>query len=247
MSGHSKWSTIKRQKEANDMARGKVFGKLSRAISIAVKTGGGENPDTNYKLRIAIDAARAANMPKDNIERAITKGGGPENLEEVVYEGYGLGGIAVMVEAATDNRNRTAQEIKNIFERVGGSLAGPGAVSHIFEPKGLLVVDKVSDSEGQLLELIDLGAEDVEETEDGVEVYTNPKSLAQVKAKVEEKGYKITSSGLIQLPKNLQKVGDEAASKTLKFLESLEEHDDVQNVFSNADISEEAAKKAVEE
>lgn len=244
MSGHSKWSTIKRQKEANDAARGQLFSKLARAISIAVKTGGGENPDTNHKLRMAIDKARANNMPKVNIERAISKGTGGGALEEVTYEGFGPAGIAVIVEVATDNRNRTGQEIKNLFERGGGRLAGPGAVSFNFEPKGLLVIEKKADSDEQMLALIDLGVEEIEEMEDGIEVYVESGNLSDLKKKLEEQGFKITSSELVRKPKNFQVISDkETASKILSFLDNLEEQDDAQKVFANFDIPEEIIKE----
>lgn len=244
MSGHSKWSTIKRQKEANDAARGQLFSKLARAVSIAVKTGGGENPDTNHKLRMAIDKARTSNMPKVNIERAISKGAGGGALEEATYEGFGPAGIAVIVEVATDNRNRTGQEIKNLFERGGGRLAGPGAVSFNFEPKGLLVIEKKTDSDEQMLALIDLGVEEIEEMEDGIEVYVESGNLSDLKKKLEKQGFKITSSELVRKPKNFQVISDkETASKILSFLDNLEEQDDAQKVFANFDIPEEIIKE----
>ena len=245
MSGHSKWSTIKHKKEATDAARGKLFSKLSRAISIAVKTGGGPDPSANHKLKVAIDAAKTANMPKSNIERALRQARGKlGELEEMTYEGFGPGGINVIVEVATDNRNRTGQEIKAIFERGGGGLAGPGAVSFNFEPRGLFVVSKTGDSEEQILKLIDLGVEDVEETEDGIEVYVDPSDFSEVKKRAEDAGFKVTSAELFQKPKNLQVVSDKTlASKILSFLEKLEDHDDVQKVFANLDIPEEILKQ----
>lgn len=245
MSGHSKWSTIKRKKEATDAVRGKLFSRLSRAISIAVKTGGGSDPSANHKLKVAVDAARAANMPKSNIERALQQARGKAGeLEEMTYEGFGPGGINVIVEVATDNRNRTGQEIKAIFERGGGGLAGPGAVSFNFEPRGLFVVSKTGDPEEQILKLIDLGVEDVEETEDGIEVYVDPSGFSEAKKRAEDAGFKVTSAELFQKPKNLQVVTDKAlASKTLSFLEKLEDHDDVQKVFANLDIPEKVLKQ----
>lgn len=242
MSGHSKWATIHRQKEVKDAKRGNLFSKLARAITLAAREGGG-NPDGNIKLRVAIDKARESNMPKDNIERAIHLAQGGGALEEVFYEGFGPGGIAVIVEAATDNRNRTGQEIKNIFERGGGSLAGPGAVLFNFENKGLLVVKKALDVEGQMLALIDAGVEDVEETPDGIEVYTQPDKLAEVRGKIEELGYEVITSELYMKPKNLITLTDKRdASRALAFLESLEEHDDVQRVFANLDVPDQLAK-----
>lgn len=244
MSGHSKWSTIRRQKEANDAARGRLFSKLARAISVAVKTGGGSNPETNYKLRIAIDKAKAANMPKANIERAISRGSGGEMVEELTYEGFGPSGFAVIVEAVTDNRNRTSQEIKNLFEREGGRLAGPGAVSFNFEPKALLVVKKSGKVEEQILTLIDLGVDDVEETKDGIEVYVPVDRLTEMKERIEEKGFVVASSELVKKPKNYQTIDDpHKAAKAISFLDKLEENDDVQKVFANLNIPEEVMAK----
>jgi YebC/PmpR family DNA-binding regulatory protein len=244
MSGHSKWATIKHQKAINDARRGKLFSRLSRAISIAVKSGGGPNPESNNKLRVAIEQARAANMPKANIEKAISRGGGGEALEEMTYEGYGPEGIAVMVEVATDNRNRTAQEIKAIFERGGGRLAGPGAVAFNFEPKGFLVVEKEKDTEAQMLKLIDLGVEDMEETQSGIEVYVEPDKLSLTRQEIKNEGFRVVSAELVQKPKSYQEILDEkAASKALSFLDNLDEHDDVQKVFANLDIPDEIVKK----
>lgn len=244
MSGHSHYATIKRQKEAKDAARGQIFSKLAKAISVAVKTGGGANPETNYKLRVAIDKAKAANMPKANIERAISKGTGGGTLEEVTYEGFGPGGIAIIVEAATDNRNRTVQEIKGFFERGGGNLAGPGAVSFNFEPKGLLVIKKKKDTETQMLELIDLGVEDIDEVEDGLEIYVEGNKLGETKKVLEKGGFEVISSELVQKPKALQTVPDEkTAAKALAFLNNLENHEDIQKVFANLDIPDEVMKK----
>ncbi|MCH7641010.1 YebC/PmpR family DNA-binding transcriptional regulator [Patescibacteria group bacterium] len=240
MSGHSKWSTIKHKKEATDAARGKLFSKLSRAISIAVKTGGGSDPISNSKLKVSIDAAKSANMPKVNIERAISRGSGGGQLEEVTYEGFGPSGIGVIVETATDNRNRTGQEIKGLFERGGGHLAGPGAVSFNFEAKGLLLVSKNKNTEDQILKLIDLGAEDVEETKYGIEVYIIPNKLSEVKKRIIDEGFSVSSTEFYKKPKSLQTVTEkEAASKVLAFLTNLENHDDVQKVFTNIDVPDE--------
>lgn len=248
MSGHSKWQTIRRKKESEDIKRGKLFSKLSRAVSVAVKTGGGSDPDTNYKLRIAIDKAREANMPKENIERAVSKGSGEgEGLVEATYEGFGPEGVGVMVEVATDNRNRTSQEIKNIFERGGGNLSGPGSVSFNFVPKGVIVVESNGNKEDLMLDLIDLGVEDVEEEEGFVEAYSSPASLHDLKEKITKKGYKVTSTELVQKPKSLQPIGDEKkAKRVISFLESLEDQDDVQKVFANADIAQDVLEKIEE-
>lgn len=244
MSGHSHYATIKRQKSVNDAAKGKVFSKLARAIQMAVKAGGGGDPDTNYKLRMAVDAARSENMPKDNIERAISRASGESaNIEEVMYEGFGPLGVSVIVEVATDNRNRTAQEMKNMFERGGGSLAGPGAVSFNFEQKGLILVGKGENADETTLKLIDAGAEDVEEVEDAIEVYVAPVQTAILREKLESIGMVVKSSSLIMKPKNLQTVNSkEEAEKVLGWLEKLEEHDDVQKVYANLDIPQEILK-----
>lgn len=238
MSGHSKWSTIKHKKAANDQARGKVFSKLSKAISIAIKTGGGANPETNYKLRMAIDTARAADMPKANIDRIINKAEKEdENLEEVKYEGFGPEGINVIVEVVTDNRNRTAQEIKGLFERGGGRLGGPGSVSFNFEPRGLILIKKSAEKENQILQLIDLGVEEFEETEVGIEVYVSPSKLSSLRQEIEKVGFEIISVELIQKPKSLQSISDpQKGEKVVRFLDNLDNQDDVQQVFTNADL-----------
>jgi YebC/PmpR family DNA-binding regulatory protein len=239
MSGHSHYATTKRQKELKDNARGQVFSKMARAITIAAKTGGGAAPDSNFKLRIAIDKARAISMPKDIIDRAISKASAAgEALEEVMYEGFGPGGVSVLVEVATDNRNRTASEVRNLFEKNGGKVAVPGAVSFNFEPKGLILIKKDADPDSQMLKLIDLGAADVEDSEDGVEVYVDPKSLSEMQNKLEENGFEVLSSELIQKPKNLQEIKGDQMEKVENFLNNMDEHDDVQKVFTNADFIE---------
>jgi len=244
MSGHSKWSTIKHQKEVTDQARGKLFGKLSKAISVAIKTGGGVDPDTNYKLRVAIDVAKASNMPKVNIERILSKKGEGGQFEEVSYEGFGPEGIVVIALAATDNRNRTSQEIKGIFDRAGGHLAGPGAVSYNFSPRAIMLVKKENDTEGQMLKLIDLQVEEIEETEDGIEVSVSPSKLGGIREKIENMGFSLISTELTQEPKSYQTIEDESkATRVLNFLDSLSEHDDIQKVFANVDIPENTLKK----
>lgn len=243
MSGHSHYATIKRQKGANDAARGNLFSKLARSIMIAAK--GGADPDMNYKLRFEIDKAREASMPKENIDRAIAKATTEAaNIEEISYEGFGPGGISVIVSVASDNKNRTAQEMKNVFERGGGNLAGPGAVSYNFENKGFLLVKKVADKDAQMLSLIDIGAEDIIESEDGLEVYVAPESLAEVHQKVTELGFEVTGAELIMRPKNMQTVESaDTAAKALKFIEEIEDHEDVQKVFTNLDIPDEILQK----
>ncbi|MBU0569612.1 YebC/PmpR family DNA-binding transcriptional regulator [Patescibacteria group bacterium] len=240
MSGHSKWSTIKHKKAATDAVRGKLFSKFSRAISVAVKTGGGGDLDSNHKLRMVVDKAKSVNMPKDRIENAIKRASSEgENLDEIVYEGFGPNGIAVMVEVATDNRNRAAQEIKSIFEKGGGSLGGPGSVSFNFTPKGLLLVKGQGNVEEQMLKLIDLGVEDIEEVEGDLEIYVSPDILSETRKKLEADGYKVLSTELVQKPNNFQTINDSAkATKALTFLDNLEEHEDVLRVFANLDIPE---------
>lgn len=238
MSGHSHFATIKRQKGLNDAKKGKVFSKMARDIAIAVKAAG-PDPDSNYKLRLVIDKARSYNMPKSNIERAISSGVGGEALEEITYEGFGPGGIGVIVKAATDNKNRTAQEMKNTFERAGGSLAGPNAVSFNFENKGFILVEKNSNLEEQILKLIDLGIEEVEETSDGIEVYVAPEKLGEIRKKIEEIGFIAKESELFMKPITYQKLEGNDVKKALDFMDSLDELDDVQSVYSNLDVPNE--------
>lgn len=238
MSGHSKWATIHRQKEVKDAARGKLFSKLARAITIAAKTGGGPNPDSNFKLKDAIDKARVANMPKDNIDRAISKATESGDLDEVVYEGFGPNGISLIIEVATDNRNRSSQTIKNLLEKSGGSLGGPGSTSFNFRPSGLILVSKTQDPDSQMLQIIDFDVDDVQDTGDQLEVYTRPEALYEVRKKIEDAEFEIISSELIQKTINPQVIEDGSASqKVLDFLDNLEEQDDVQRVFTNADLN----------
>lgn len=234
MSGHSHFATIKRTKEKQDALRGNLFSKLSKMIQIAIKTGGSANPDQNFKLRVAIDKAKAMNLPKDNIERILKSAESKlENIEEITYEGFGPEGISVIIEVATDNKNRTAQEIKGILERAGGSLGGPGSVSFNFENKGFLLVEKKGDTDTQTLELIDLGAEDIKDAEDGLEVYVSPENLREVREKILGAGFEIKKMELIMEPKTYADVPEDKEEKVEKFIEALEEHDDVQRVFTN--------------
>lgn len=238
MSGHSKWSTIKHQKAANDQKRGQLFTKLARAITIAARDGGGDL-ETNFKLRLAIDKARQANMPKDNIQRAIDRGtgqGSEMRLFEVMYEGYGPGKAAVIVEAVTDNKNRTVAEIKKTFDRAGGSLGQAGAVSFQFDKKGQILLQVKSDKEEQMLNLIDLGAEDVEAIDEVIEVLVEPERLFEMRQKLEAAGEVIKQAGLIYLPKSLLQVSEDDRSKLMRMLEALEDLDDVQNVYCNAKL-----------
>lgn len=242
MSGHSHFATIKRQKEAKDAARGNMFSKMARALMIAAK--GGPDPDMNFKLRFEIEKARSYGMPKENIERAIAHATTEAaNIAEISYEGFGPSGISVIVDVATDNKNRSAQEMKNLFERAGGRLSGPGSVSYNFENKGFALVKKSSDVDSQMLALIDAGAEDIEETEDGLEVYTSPEKLSGLQKKIADMGFEASSVELQMRPKNLQTVNDkDQAARALKFLQDLEDLDDVQKVFSNLDVPDEVMK-----
>lgn len=248
MSGHSKWSTIKRQKGAADIRRGLTFTKVANAIIIAVRHGGSGEPDSNPRLKGAIESARAVNMPKENVQRAIDRGLGKlpgQSLEEVTFEGFGPGKVAFLVEGATDNRLRTLQEIKNLFERAGGSLAGQGATSYMFEAKGeIRVKSKGGSKDTEMLELIDLGVDDVEDYLDGniqaYLVYTEGTKIAEVGNKITQAGYKVESQELVMKPKVLQTISDkETAQKVMEFAQKLDDQDDVQKVFANFDIPEE--------
>lgn len=243
MSGHSKWSTIHRQKEVTDAKKGQAWTKATRAIIFAVRETGIADPEKNFKLRLAIGKAKALNMPKENIQRAISRASGGEEggrLEEVIYEGYGPGGIAVITEAMTDNKNRTTAEIKNLFERGRGRLSGPGAVSFQFEKTGLLTVKKNTNPDAQILAIMDLGVEDVEEASDAIEVYTKPEEMTKIKDRLIAAGFEVLGVEQALKPKTTLKVEDvQTAEKVLKFMESLEEHNDVQRVFANFDIPNE--------
>ena len=236
MSGHSHFATIKRQKAVNDAAKGNLFSKMARAIMIAAK--GGADPDMNFKLRVEIDKARAVSMPKENIERAIAKATtDAANIEEITYEGFGPGGVGVMVEVLSDNKNRTSQEIGNAFSRGGGNLAGPNAVAYNFESKGFILVKKNSDPDTQMLTLIDAGAEDIEDVGDEFEIYVAPDKLSQIHKKLIEMGIEVSTAELQMKPVNFQTITDSAtASKVMRFIDDMESLDDVQRVFTNADI-----------
>ncbi len=233
MSGHSHFATIKRQKELKDKSKGKIFSKLGRAISMAVKEGGGPDPDSNFKLRIAIETARGANMPKDNIARAIANASKEGDLEEIVYEGFGPSGVGFLVVAATDNRNRTGQEMKNIFDKSGGSLGGPGSVSFNFKPQGALFVKSEGNIDDLMLKIIDLGVEDLEAEEDGIGVYTDPAKLFETKKVLEDNGFIVEAAHLIRRPINFVPVDKLTEEKIIKLMDGLEDSEDVQEVFSN--------------
>jgi YebC/PmpR family DNA-binding regulatory protein len=240
MSGHSKWSTIKRQKGVTDARRGAVFTKVAREISVAARQGGGD-PDANYRLRLAIEKARSVNMPADNIKRSIEKavgGGEGEQYEEIVYEGYGPGGVAVLVEAATDNRNRTAAEVRSIFVKAGGQLAGSGAVAWQFEPRGLITV-ATEDPDGVALAAIDAGAEDVDTTVQPLEIYTAPNDLQAVRHALEAAGVAVESAESAMLAKQTVELDAGRARQAIRLVELLEDLEDVQRVTANFDIPEE--------
>lgn len=242
MSGHNKWASIKHKKMAMDARRGKMFTKIIREIMMAAKMGGG-NPDNNPQLRMAIERARSINMPNDNIQRAIKKGTGEEGgvvLESAGYEGYGPGGVAILVETLTDNKRRTAAEIRSIFSRHNGSLGESGCVSWMFERKGILNVKKQGIDEEQLLSLIlDAGAEDLKLDNETYEIVCPPDKVEAVKKTLEENKITVESATVNLIPKNTVRVEGKDAEQLLKLLDELEEHDDVQNVHSNFDIPDE--------
>lgn len=250
MSGHSKWATIKRQKGANDAKRGQLFTKLSKAISMAVSQGGGSiDPNMNPRLRLAVDAARGANMPKENIDRAIQRAVGKQanEMEEVVYEGFGPGGFSIIVEAITDNKQRTTPEIKNKIEKLGGNLGTPGSVSYQFQQKGMISVEKENKSIDELfLIAADAGAEDVEDAGDELLVYTQPEELAKVRDYLTENNFIVKNSELIRKPMSVVELSDaESAKRAVSFTEQLEEMDDVQKVYANFDIPDEIGRLIV--
>jgi YebC/PmpR family DNA-binding regulatory protein len=244
MSGHSKWSTIKRKKGAADAARGKIFTKIIKEITIAARMGGGD-PEGNPRLRLAIQNAKTNNMPQDNITRAIKKGTGElegVHYEEVTYEGYGPGGVALIIEAATDNRNRTVSELRHLITRNGGNLAESGAVSWNFERKGVLIIPKGSFSEDDILNVIlDAGADDLFQEEEFFEVTTHVENLEKVRKALEASslpGIKIEKSALQYIAKNTVRVEGKEAEQTMRLINVVEDHDDVLNVYTNADIDE---------
>ncbi len=242
MSGHSKWSTIKRQKGANDAKRGAMFTKVAREIAVAARAGGGD-PDANYRLRLAIDKARSINMPAENIKRAIDKatGGGEEvQYEEIVYEGYGPGGVAVLVEAATDNRNRTAAEVRSIFAKTGGQLAGSGAVAWQFEARGLITVPRGgADPDEIALAAIDAGAVDVDTDADPIYVYTEPSDLEGVRKALDTAGVNVEDAESAMIAKQTVSLEVDQVRKAMRMVDLLEDLDDVQRVTTNVDIPEE--------
>ncbi|MHC4394989.1 MAG: YebC/PmpR family DNA-binding transcriptional regulator [Planctomycetota bacterium] len=247
MSGHSHWAGIKYKKAANDARRGKVWSKLARAIIVAAKAGGGD-PAQNLTLRYAVDKAKAANMPKDTIAKAIKKGTGEigaVNFEQVLYEGYAPGGVAVMVDALTDNRNRTAPEVKRTFERHSGSLGTSGCVSWMFAQKGLITVATGDISEDELMEIaLTAGADDMQTTSDVYEITCEPSAYEQLKQTLEEKQVPVQLAEISMVPANTVSVDDQpSAKKIIALMEAFEDHDDVQNVYANFDIPDEIMKE----
>ena len=249
MSGHSKWANIKRTKMKEDFRRGQLFSKLARQIMVAARQGGGD-PESNFRLRLAIEKAREANMPSDNIQRAIRKATGGEDgagsFEECLFEGYGPGGVAILVVAATDNRNRTSGEIRHLFSRHGGSLAESGSVAWQFEPRGRLVVAAGPDggpaSEEQLLlDVAEAGGDDVRPLEDGSrwEVWTAAQALRPVRDALLQRGYRCTDASLSMVPKTTLRLEGPEAERLLKLVDALESHDDVQEIYANFDIPDE--------
>lgn len=242
MSGHSKWSTIKRQKGVADAKRGQAFTKLSNAITLAVRQGGGvPDPDSNFKLRLAIDRARSMNMPKDNIERAIDRAtaSSKESFDEVMYEGFAPGGVAIIVEAATDNKNRTTSEVKNLIEKNGGSMGNPGSVSYMFDRRGELVVTKNGKTADDIMvTALDEGLEDIEEDDEVFFLYTSPENLMRVKNVIESSGYAIENAELVYKPSTTISIAEDTFRKVEDLINKIEEHDDVQKVYSNGAYGE---------
>ena len=248
MSGHSKWSTIKRKKGAADAKRGKLFTKLIKEISVAAKMGGGD-PEGNARLRTAIATAKTENMPKENIERAIKKGtGGLEGVsyEEAIYEGYGPGGVAVMVEVLTDNKNRTLADIRQCFSKYNGNLGESGCVSWMFNLKGLILFDKNAVDEERLIEVaLDAGAEDVREREREFEVITDPAPYEDVKRATEDAGLMYSFAEVTMIPQSTVRLLGKEAEQMLRLMERLEDSDDIQRVYANFDISDEVMERLV--
>ena len=245
MSGHNKWSTIRHKKGAADAKRGKIFTKIIKEITVAAKLGGGD-PNGNPRLRSAVDKAKAENMPKDNIERAIKKGTGElegVNYEEIVYEGYGPGGVAVLVECMTDNRNRTVGDVRSTFTKCNGNMGETGCVSWMFDKKGLIVVGKDADFEKLFEVALEAGAEDVADEEEQYEVLTDPTAFIEVREALEKAGFAYESAEVTMIPQTMVKLDGKNAENMLKLMDRLEDNDDVQNVYANFDISTEEMEK----
>ena len=246
MSGHSKWSKVKHQKAGEDARRGQLFTKLSRELTIAARSGG-PDPEANVRLRLAIHRAKAANLPSDNIERAVKRGVGQgegATLEEAVYEGYGPGGAAMIVEVATDNRNRAAADVRNAFARAGGNMGESGCVAWLFEPRGVVELEvNGQDSDELALQAIDAGAEDVQTEGDVMEVYTSPSQLEPVRQSLDRLGVRITNAEATRVPKTTVSTDNETAMRILRLVERLEDLDDVQKVYTNLDIPDDVVEQ----
>ena len=251
MSGHSKWSTIKRKKGAADAKRGALFGKLSKAITIAAREGGGDS-EMNPALALAVQRAKDGNMPNDNIQRAIDKGTGAgadaATIERITYEGYAPGGVAVMVEVLTDNRNRAASDVRYIFSKNGGKLGTSGSVSYLFERKGVILVPKNEVDEDELIELtLEAGAEDVEISESDYRVVTSPEDFATVRESLKEAGIAFENAEITMQPQNSIDLDASTAKQTLRLMDALEDNDDVQEVYANFDISDDVMSVVISE
>ena len=245
MSGHSKWATIKHKKGKTDAARGKVFTKIGRELAIAARDGGSD-PENNSKLRDAIAKARANNMPNDSIQRAVKRAAGEDNsttFEEIAYEGYGVGGVAVIVEALTDNRNRTAADVRHLFDKYGAGLGTTGCVAWMFDKKGLMIVERTDDIDEDtlMMQALDAGAEDVKAEEDSFEILTDPGDFSAVREALEKQGLSFVTAERAMVPQNTIELTDsDAIDKINKLIDMLEDHDDVQNVYHNADFPDES-------
>lgn len=242
MSGHSKWHTIKHKKGATDAKRGKIFTKLIKEVTVAARTGGSGDVDLNARLRKAVTDAKAQNMPNDTIDRAIKRGTGElegVNYEEITYEGYGINGVAVLVETMTDNRNRTVAELRHIFSKNGGNLGEAGSVAWIFDKKGLIIVDKEAKSEDELFEIaIEAGADDVKDEGEVYEIYTSPENYEAVNDAIKAAGIEPQNSEVSMIPQNYIKLEGDDAKKMLKLYDAVDDNDDVQNIYANFDIDE---------
>jgi YebC/PmpR family DNA-binding regulatory protein len=242
MSGHSKWHTIKHKKGALDAKRGKIFTKLIKEITVAARTGGSGDVDQNARLRKVVTDAKGMNMPNDTIDRAIKRGTGElegVNYDEITYEGYGIGGVAVLIDTMTDNRNRTVAELRHLFSKNGGNLGEAGSVAWMFDKKGLIIVDKSAKSEDELFELaLEAGADDMQEDGSVFEIYTSPDAFNDVHEALQKAGIEIQSAEVSKIPQTYIKLEGDDAKKMLKLYEALDDHDDVQNLYANFDIDE---------
>lgn len=242
MSGHSKWHTIKHKKGALDAKRGKIFTKLIKEITVAARTGGSGDVDANARLRKAVNDAKAQNMPNDTIDRAIKRGTGElegVNYEEITYEGYGIGGVAILIETMTDNRNRTVAELRHLLSKNGGNLGESGSVAWMFDRKGLIIIDKESKSEEELFDIaIEAGADDVKDEGDAFEIYTAPENFDAVDEAIKAQGIEPQASEISQIPQNYIKLEGADAKQMLKLYEAIDDNDDVQKVYANFDIDE---------